>query len=201
MGPPQGEIAIMRIVVSMLAGTLFLLTCVSSIPAEDKKVPAVLNFKMKSLDGKEVELSKYQGKVVLIVNVASECGYTPQYKGLQALHDKYAKDGLAVLGVPCNDFGGQEPGTSQQIAKFCDGKYGVKFDMLDKVAINGKEPAPLYKYLTAKETNPKFSGPIEWNFTKFLIAKNGDIVARFEPKVKPESAEVKKAIEAELKKK
>jgi glutathione peroxidase len=191
----------MRLIVSAVAGALFLLTCVTSIPAEDKKVPAVLNFKMKSLDGKEVELSKYQGKVVLIVNVASECGYTPQYKGLQALHDKYAKDGLAVLGVPCNDFGGQEPGTSQQIAKFCDGKYGVKFDMLEKVAISGKEPAPLYKLLTSKDSNPKFGGPIKWNFTKFLIAKNGDIVARYESDVEPSAKEVIKTIEAELVKK
>jgi glutathione peroxidase len=167
----------------------------------DKKVPAVLNFKMKSLAGKEVDLSQYQGKVVLIVNVASKCGYTPQYKGLQALHDKYASEGLVVLGVPSNDFGKQEPGTSEQIAQFCESKFGVKFDMLDKVAVKGEEQVPLYKYLTSKDTNPSFAGPIKWNFTKFLVGRNGEIVARFESPVKPESETVTKAIEAELGKK
>src|SRR5436853_362929 len=110
----------------------------------DQKVPAVLNFKMKSLAGKEVDLSQYAGKVVLIVNVASECGYTPQYKGLQALHDKYAKDGLVVLGVPANDFGQQEPGTNADIASFCQKNYSVKFDMLSKVSVKGSEQVPLY---------------------------------------------------------
>lgn len=181
-----------------------LLACFSltlTLTAEDKKVPEVLNFKMKSLEGKDVDLSKYQGKVVLVVNVASACGYTGQYKGMQGLHDKYAKDGLVVLGVPCNDFGKQEPGTEADIAKFCDSKYGVKFDMLSKVAITGKEPAPLYKHLTSKDTNPKFGGPVKWNFTKFLIGKNGEIVGRFEPAVEPSAPELTKAIEAELAKK
>jgi glutathione peroxidase len=166
-------------------------------PGQEKKVPGVLNFKMKSLDGKDVELAKYQGKVVLIVNVASECGYTPQYKGLQALHEKYARDGLVVLGVPCNDFGKQEPGSSVQIAKFCESNYGVQFDMLEKVAIS-KNPVPLYKFLTEKETNPKFGGGIKWNFTKFIVGRNGEIIARFEPDVEPSGKEVIKAIETEL---
>jgi glutathione peroxidase len=167
----------------------------------DKKVPEVLNFKMKTLAGKEADLSHYQGKVVLIVNVASKCGYTKQYKGLQALHDKYASEGLVVLGVPSNDFGGQEPGTSEQIAQFCESKFGVKFDMLEKVPVKGPNQTALYKYLTSKETDPKFAGPIKWNFTKFLISRDGEIVARFETKVDPESAVVTKAIEAELAKK
>jgi glutathione peroxidase len=167
---------------------------------ETKKVAPVLNFKMKRLDGKEVNLSTYQGKVVLIVNVASQCGFTPQYKGLEALHEKYAKDGLAILGVPANDFGKQEPGTSAEIASFCKKNYHVKFDMLSKVPVKGKEQVPLYKYLTAKDTNPKFAGAIRWNFTKFLISRDGEIVARFEPTVKPESEEVVQAIEAQLKK-
>jgi len=181
----------------LLAGLCLTLT----LNAEDKKVPAVLNFKMKSLDGKDVDLSKYQGKVVLVINVASACGYTGQYKGMQGLHDKYAKDGLVVLGVPCNDFGKQEPGSEADIAKFCESKYGVKFDMLSKVAITGKEPAPLYKHLISKETNPKFGGAVKWNFTKFLIGKNGEIVGRFEPDVEPNAPELTKAIEAELAKK
>ena len=166
----------------------------------DRKVPAVLNFKMKALDGKEVDLSKYQGKVVLFVNVASECGYTPQYAQLQVLHAKYAKDGLAIVGVPANEFGKQEPGTDAEIAKFCSSKYNVKFDMLAKVVVDGKDICPLYKHLTSKDTNPKFGGPVRWNFTKFVIGRNGAIVARFEPDVVPDAAEVTKLIEAELKK-
>ncbi len=164
----------------------------------EKKVPPVLNFKMKRLDGEDVDLSKYQGKVILIVNVASRCGFTPQYTGLEALHEKYGPEGLVVLGVPSNDFGRQEPGTSEQIASFCKKNYGVQFDMLSKVPVKGPEQVPLYKYLTSSETNPHFAGPIRWNFTKFLISRNGEVVARFEPPVKPESAQVTKAIETEL---
>jgi glutathione peroxidase len=190
----------MRSVVSLLTG-LLVLSAAFADEKGDKKVPPVLNFKMKTLAGKEVDLSQYQGKPILIVNVASQCGYTPQYKGLQALHDKYAKDGLVVLGVPSNDFGKQEPGTSEEIATFCEKNYGVKFDMLEKVVVKGPDKAPLYQYLTSKETDPKFGGEIKWNFTKFLISRDGDIVARFEPAVKPESEKVTKAIEAELAKK
>src|SRR5262249_20413519 len=144
-----------------------LLACAYLAPAHDKgdkNVPPVLNFKMKDLAGKDVDLSKYQGKVILVVNVASKCGFTPQYEGLEALHEKYGKDGLVVLGVPSNDFGKQEPGSNDEIAKFCQSKYGVKFDMLAKVAVKGDEQVPLYKYLTSKETNPRFAGPIKWNF-------------------------------------
>jgi glutathione peroxidase len=184
-----------------LTGLVFLSAVATPLAGQEKKVPPVLNFKMKALDGKEVELARYQGKVVLIVNVASECGYTPQYKGLQDLHARYGKDGLVVLGVPCNDFGKQEPGNEQQIAKFCQSNYGVKFDMLAKVSIAGKDPAPVYKHLTAKETNPKFGGPVKWNFTKFLVGRSGEIVARFEPDVEPDAREVVKAIETELAKK
>jgi glutathione peroxidase len=179
--------------------------CAAPAGAAEKKgdkVPAVLNFKMKGLDGKEVDLSQYQGKVVLIVNVASKCGYTPQYKGLEALYEKYKDKGLVVLGVPANDFGGQEPGSDQEMAKFCTDKYGVTFPMLAKVpTIVGGDKVPLYKHLTSKETDPKFAGEVKWNFTKFLIGRNGEIVNRFESKVKPESDEVTKAVEAELDKK
>jgi glutathione peroxidase len=167
----------------------------------EKKVPAVLNFTMKGLDGKDVDLSKYQGKVILVVNVASRCGFTPQYKGLQSLHDRYATEGLVILGVPANNFGKQEPGTNEDIAKFCDSKYSVKFDMLSKVSVKGDDECELYKYLTSKESNPKFGGDIKWNFTKFLINRKGEVVARFEPKVEPQSEELMKAIEMELEKK
>lgn len=166
-----------------------------------KETPAVLNFKMDSLDGKSVDLSKYQGKVVLIVNVASRCGYTPQYKDLQALHDKYGKDGLAILGFPCNQFGQQEPGTSEQIAEFCESNYGVKFDMFAKVDVNGDKKCGLYKYLTSKDSNAKFAGDIKWNFEKFLVGRDGKVLARYESKIKPQSEELTKAIEAELTKK
>jgi glutathione peroxidase len=166
----------------------------------DKKVAPALNFKMKSLDGKDLELPQYQGKVVLIVNVASKCGYTPQYKGLEALYEKYQKDGLVVLGVPANEFGAQEPGSNEEIAKFCESKYGVTFPMTAKVVVKGNGICPLYRHLTSKETDPKFGGDIKWNFTKFLISKDGQIVARFEPKVKPESKEMVEAVEAELRK-
>ncbi len=187
-----------------LTASMILLANVSLASAEEKparKVPGVLNFTMTRLDGKPQELAKYQGKVALFVNVASECGHTPQYKGLQALHEKYARAGLAIIGVPSNEFGGQEPGTNAEIAAFCKKNYGVQFDMLAKVVVDGKGQCPLYKHLTSKDTNPKFGGPVQWNFTKFLIDRNGAIVGRFEPDVEPESREVVQAIEAALGKK
>jgi glutathione peroxidase len=167
---------------------------------ESKKVPPVLNFKMKGLDGKEVDLSKYQGRVVLFVNVASYCGYTRQYKGLQALYEKHSQDGLVIIGVPANEFGQQEPGSDKEIAEFCDSKYGVKFQLLSKVVVNGDGICPLYKFLTSKNTNPNFAGPIGWNFEKFLIGRNGEVVGRYESKVEPDDADFVKAIERELKK-
>lgn len=161
----------------------------------------VLNFKMKALDGKELDLSQFKGKVVLIVNVASKCGNTPQYKGLQALYLKYHDKGLVVLGVPANEFGGQEPGTDEDIAKFCSSKYDVTFPMLSKVVVKGNGQCPLYTYLTSKETNPRFGGDIQWNFDKFLISRQGEIVNRFANRKNPESKEIVDAIEAELAKK
>lgn len=165
------------------------------------EVPAVLNFKMKSLAEKDVDLSKYQGKVVMIVNVASKCGLTPQYQGLQELHKKYAGQGLAILGFPANDFGQQEPGTNEEITTFCQKNYGVEFDMFSKIAVNGENRAPLYQYLTSPETDPDHAGDITWNFEKFLIGRDGKVVARFAPAVTPTSDEVVKAIETELSKK
>jgi glutathione peroxidase len=165
------------------------------------KVPAALKFKMTGLDGKEVDLAQFKGKVVLFVNVASECGYTGQYKPLQELYAKHSKDGLVIIGVPCNQFGGQEPGTSQQIAEFCKKNYGVTFPMLAKVDVNGKNACQLYKFLTSKETNPKFAGAIEWNFEKFLVGRNGEVVARFASDVDPEGDAFQRTIREELKKK
>lgn len=176
-----------------------LLCCVAAVAqGADKKVPAALNFEMKTLSGKPVALSKYHGKVVLLVNVASACGLTPQYEELQALHKKYSEQGLSVVGVPANEFGAQEPGTDAEIATFCKSNYGVEFDMLSKVVVKGEGICPLYAYLT-KES--KFPGPIGWNFEKFLIGRDGEVVARFKPNVKPDAPEVVAAIEKELAKK
>ena len=158
-----------------------------------------LNQEMKTLDGKKVNLAKkYDDKVVLLVNVASKCGLTPQYEQLQALHEKYAEKGLAIVGVPCNQFGGQEPGSPEEIAQFCEANYGVEFDLLAKVDVNGPNASPLYKYLTSEETNPEHSGKITWNFEKFLFDRDGQLVARFSPRTKPDAPEVIEAIEKEL---
>ncbi len=163
--------------------------------------PAALKFKMKSLDGKEVDLGKYQGKVVLVVNVASKCGLTVQYKELQALHEKHEKDGLVILGFPCNQFRQQEPGTAEEIKKFCTANYGVSFPLFAKIEVNGDGACDLYKYLTALDAKPKGSGKITWNFEKFVIGRKGEVVARFSPQTKPDAPEVLKVIEAELAKK
>ncbi len=187
-----------------------LLSCVASVtPAEEKKpekkeaaVPAALNFTVKSLDGKDVDLAKtYQGKVMLVVNVASQCGATPQYAPLQDLQKTFKDDGLVVLGFPCNQFGQQEPGSAEEIQKFCTSKYNVTFDMFSKIDVNGEKAAPLYKFLTGAETNPKFAGKIGWNFEKFLIGRDGQVVARFKTGIEPDSDEVVAAIKKELEKK
>ncbi len=166
--------------------------------AAKKGVPAVLNFTMKSLDGNDVNLSKYAGKVILIVNTASRCGYTKQFAGLQALNEKYAAQGLTVLGFPSNDFGGQDPGTDEQIGAFCKKNYGVSFDMFSKVVVKGENKAPFFKYLTDAATNPASPGEIGWNFEKFLIGRDGKIIARYKSKVAPDSSELVQAVEAEL---
>ncbi len=183
-------------------GVAFAALFAMAVPAraDDKGDKKVLDFKVKSIDGKDVDLSQYKGKVILIVNVASKCGNTPQYENLEKVYEKYNKDGLVILGFPANDFGKQEPGTDDEISKFCKSKYSVTFDMFSKIAVKGDEAAPLYKFLTAKETNPKFAGPITWNFEKFLIARDGTVANRFTPKTSPEAPEVIKAIETELKK-
>ncbi|MFM8705626.1 MAG: glutathione peroxidase [Planctomycetia bacterium] len=150
---------------------------------------------VKKIDGSEVDLSTYKGKVVLIVNVASRCGYTGQYAGLQKLYDAYKDKGLVVLGFPANEFGAQEPGTDGEIAKFCSSKYGVTFDMFSKIVVKGPGIAPLYKSLT-ESADPK--GDVGWNFEKFLIGRDGKIVGRYKSGVSPDDATLKATIEAEL---
>ncbi len=152
---------------------------------------------LKDIDGKESSLKAYQGKVLLIVNVASKCGLTPQYTALQSLYAKYKDQGLVVLGFPCNQFGGQEPGTNEEIKQFCSGKYDVSFPLFDKIEVNGPNRHPLYVALAGSES--PFPGDIKWNFNKFLIGRDGKILNRFEPQTKPDSPEVLKALEAALK--
>ena len=181
---------------TMILAALAVLAAPAAQPQGSAKVPDALKFTMNSLDGKPVNLAKYQGEVVLMVNVASQCGFTYQYEGLQDLHKKYAGRGLHILGFPSNDFGAQEPGSNSEIAEFCQKNFGVQFDMFSKIGVLGAAKAPLYKYLT--EANPKFKGDIEWNFEKFLIGRDGQVIARFKSPVEPMSKEVTSAIEAAL---
>ncbi len=168
-------------------------------PAATDK-PAALNFTVKDIDGKDVDLSTYKGKVLLILNVASKCGNTPQYDALEKTYSKYKDKGLVIMGFPANDFGGQEPGTNAQIAEFCKSTYDVQFPMFAKVEVLAKDKnqAPLFKYLTAQESKPLSKGEIAWNFEKFLISRDGKLVGRFANKTKPDDPTVIKAIETEL---
>ena len=163
-----------------------------------EKQAMIYNFALKSIDGKEVNLSQYRGKALLLVNVASQCGYTPQYEGLQKIYSKYKDRGLVVLGFPANNFGAQEPGTDQEIKTFCSTRYNVTFPMFSKISVKGPGRHPLYQYLTNAATNPKFPGEIKWNFNKFLVDKQGNIAARFDSKDAPESETVVGAIEKTL---
>lgn len=161
---------------------------------------SVHEFSVKNIDGQDVNLSTYKGKVALVVNVASKCGYTPQYDGLQAIYTKYKDQGLVVLGFPANNFMGQEPGTNEEIKTFCQTKFNVSFPLFAKISVKGDDMHPLYQFLTSKETNPEFAGNITWNFNKFLVDQNGKVIARFETKEKPEGEKITQAIEAALKK-
>ena len=159
---------------------------------------SIHDFSAKTIDGKDRSLADYRGRVALVVNVASACGLTPQYAGLEKLHETYASRGLSVLGFPANEFGAQEPGSDTQIKGFCETKFGVKFDMFSKVKVKGDGIDPLFAFLTSKEENPDFGGTIKWNFNKFLVGKDGKVLARFEPPVEPTSPEVTAAIEKAL---
>ncbi len=179
--------------------SIALLMFAGIVSAADVKSP--LDFTMDSLDGKPTDLSNFKGNVVLIVNVASKCGLTPQYEQLETIYTKYKGDGLQVLGFPANQFLSQEPGSNKEISTFCTTKYGVDFPMFSKIVVKGEGIAPLYQFLTSKETNPGMDGPIKWNFEKFLVGRDGKVVKRFDPKTKPDDPQVIQAIEAELAKK
>ena len=161
-------------------------------------VPPILRYKMASLSGREVDLGRYRGEVLMMVNTASKCGFTPQYKGLEELYERFHGRGFAVLGFPANNFLWQEPGSDAEIGAFCHKNYGVTFDMFSKISVRGGDKAPLYRYLTDERTNPEFSGEIMWNFTKFLVGRDGRVVARFGPRTSPEEPAVAAAIEAAL---
>jgi glutathione peroxidase len=169
----------------------------STQPSMDS-TPPVLGFTMKSLSGEPVDLAKYKGKVIVMVNTASKCGFTPQYAPLEAVYKKYGDGGLVILGFPSNDFGHQEPGSDADISTFCTVHYGVTFDMFSKVDVKGDTICPLYQFLTSEETDKPFAGEVRWNFEKFLISRDGKIVARFRSAVKPDSPEFTSAVEAEL---
>ena len=159
---------------------------------------SIYQFNMKSIDGQPVKLKHYKGKVVMVVNVASRCGYTPQYAGLEKLYEQYKDRGFVIVGVPANNFAQQEPGTNDEIKKFCSTKYNVTFPMMSKVSVKGDDKTPLYQYLTSASDDPQFGGEIKWNFTKFLVGRDGKLVARFEPAITPDSPKVKSAIESAL---
>ena len=157
-----------------------------------------LNFKAKTIDGKTVDLEDYEGKVVLVVNTASRCGLTGQYAGLQQMYEKYGEKGFVILGFPCNQFGRQEPGSDAEIKQFCSSNYNVSFPMFSKIDVNGGEAAPLYKFLTSQDTEPAGKGDISWNFEKFLIDRDGQLIGRYSPRTAPSDAELVKAVETEL---
>jgi glutathione peroxidase len=176
--------------------TLTLLFAISLMTNLAVRAASLYDIPVKDIDGKPTTLSAYKGKVLLIVNVASKCGFTPQYAALEATYKKYGDQGFVILGFPCNQFGGQEPGNDEEIKQFCTSKYAVTFPLFDKIEVNGASQHPLYKQLTGK--NSPFPGTIGWNFTKFLIGKDGQILKRFESKVTPDSPEVTAAIESAL---
>ncbi len=181
---------------SGLVAVILLFAALGIISIRSAGEQAIYAVAVKDIDGKAATLAPFKGRVLLIVNVASECGYTPQYQGLQAAFDKYRDRGLTVLGFPCNQFGGQEPGTNAEIKKFCTDTFKVTFPLYDKIEVNGDQRHPLYALLAGKSS--PFPGDIGWNFTKFLIGRDGKILQRFDSAVTPESPEVTKAIEAAL---
>ncbi len=178
---------------------MVLLLCVTTVVMA-ATARQLYGYKLKTIDGQPTSLSKYRGKVLLVVNVASACGFTPQYAALESVYEKYKDQGLVIVGIPANNFANQESGTDAEIKTFCNRKYHVTFPMMSKVSVLGEDKTPLYQYLTDKTKNPTVGGDIKWNFTKFLISRDGTPVVRFEPATKPDSPEVIAAIESALKK-
>jgi len=184
------------LIISVLAGVVGCLSFAMATSTKTHHDQTFYDFKMPNINGKEVSLAKYKGKVLLVVNVASKCGYTPQYEGLEALYKAKKSKGFAILGFPANNFGAQEPGTDAEIKEFCTSKFGVTFPMFSKISVKGEDEHPLYKWLIASSDRP--NDDIEWNFSKFVIGKDGKVVARFKSKSTPDSPEVTAAIDAAL---
>lgn len=161
-------------------------------------MPTLYDYSLHTIDGKEASLAEYEGKVVLIVNVASKCGLTPQYDGLQRLYEQTSAQGFEILGIPCNQFGGQEPGSEAEIQEFCSSNYAVSFPLFSKVEVNGEQRDPLYAWLTSLDLPPEGTGDVKWNFSKFLVGRDGVVVSRFEPTTEPQAAELLESIEALL---
>jgi glutathione peroxidase len=180
---------------SSLAAALAAVTALAGTPAE---AYSIYDFQVEDIEGRPVSLQEYRGKVLLIVNVASRCGFTYQYEGLEALYREYGGRGLVVLGFPANDFLGQEPGSNEQIKEFCTLNYAVSFPLFAKIHVKGRDAHPLYRFLTDKSTNPRFAGGITWNFNKFLIARDGAVLDRFATKEEPGSEKVRQAVEQAL---
>jgi glutathione peroxidase len=198
----KSYVMLLILAVLILASFSVALTWDGGDPLKDGETMAeksVLDFTMKSIDGNDIKMNTYSGKVLLLTNVASKCGYTKQYKGLEAIYQKYKDQGLVVMGFPANNFFWQEPGTNEEIKTFCTTKYNVTFPMFAKISVKGGKIHPLYKFLTSKQTNPEFSGSISWNFNKFLVDRSGKVIARFSSKDEPESEKVVQAIEQALK--
>ncbi len=189
-------------VLSSLASVALFLVVASQavVTAADpvKKPGSVLDFHVKDIEGKSVDLAAYKGKVLLIVNTASQCGLTPQYKDLESLYEKFKSQGFEVLAFPANEFGKQEPGTNEEIKEFCSSRYNVSFPLFSKVVVKGPGIDPLFDFLTSDATNPKFAGEIKWNFNKFLVNRKGEVIARFEPREKPSAESVTSTIEKAL---
>jgi glutathione peroxidase len=181
-----------KLFVPAMLGLLF---CIAALNGAEKNV---FDYTLNTIDGQPAPLAAYQGKVLMLVNVASRCGFTPQYKALESIYEKYKDRGFVIVGIPANNFGAQEPGTNQEIKTFCQSKYNVTFPMMSKVSVKGEDQTPLYQYLTDKSLNPKTGGDIQWNFTKFLVGPDGQIISRFEPAVTPDAPEVAGAIEKAL---
>lgn len=187
---------IVRVSLLLFAVVPMVLIARSAPADEPQPVPAtVLDHSLKSIDGQEISLTKFKGRVLLLVNTASQCGYTPQYEGMQTIYEKYKDQGFEVLAFPANEFGGQEPGSDSEIKSFCTQRYKTTFPLFAKIVVKGEGKHPLYRFLTEEETNPQCPGEVSWNFTKFLVDRQGKVIARFEPGDEPEGEKVTKAIE------
>jgi len=190
-----------RISSLLQVGILFLLLTGSASAGEPEKdekpleAKSIYDIEMNDIDGEPVKLKKYEDRVLLLVNVASKCGYTPQYKGLEALHEKYKNQGFSVLGFPANNFGSQEPGSNEEIKLFCTTTYDISFPMFAKISVKGEDTHPLYHYLISEKTNPEFAGEIKWNFNKFLLDRKGKVIGRYDSAVAPDDDAFVKAIE------